>query len=106
VNLERQAATTKKLVSRSTSSSTTETTTNSSSYEGIVIANLHIQAVVVLNVHSLENIILDATSSNYAWWHDNIMLALMIYALADHVKSDDAFPNDPRWTKMDAIVLF
>jgi hypothetical protein len=30
---------------------------------------------------------------------DNMLLAMMRYALADHVESDDAFPDNPGWTK-------
>jgi hypothetical protein len=70
-----------------------ETMTNSPSYEDTVVTNLHIQSAAVLNVHSLMNIVLDAMSSNYARWHDNMMLALKRYA--DHVESDDVFPDDP-----------
>jgi hypothetical protein len=79
---------------------TTKTTiaTNSSLYEDTVVTNLHIQAASVPNVHSLMNIILDATSSNYAQGRDNMMLVLTRYALVDHVKSDDVFPDDPGWT--------
>jgi hypothetical protein len=65
-DLKQQAAATKKLVPGSASSLTTEPATNSSSYEDTVVANLHIQAAAVLNVRSFVNIILDATSDNYA----------------------------------------
>jgi hypothetical protein len=75
-DLERQGATAKKLVPGSASSSTTEPTTNSSSYKDTVVAILHIQAVAVPNVRSLVNIVLGATSDNYAWWRDNMLLAL------------------------------
>jgi hypothetical protein len=104
-DLERQASTATKLVPGSASYSTIETTTTSSSYEDTVVANLHIQAAAVPNVHSLVNIILDATSDNYARWRDNMLLALTSYALADHVESNDAFPDNPGWAKMDAIIL-
>jgi hypothetical protein len=40
------------------------------------------------------NIVMDATSSNYAQWRDNMMLALTRYALADYVEFDDAFLDD------------
>jgi hypothetical protein len=49
------------------------------------------------------NIILDATSSNYTRWRDNMMLALMRYTL---IESDAAFPNDLGWTRMDAVILY
>jgi hypothetical protein len=80
--------------------------TNSSSYEDTIVTNLHIYEAAVLNVHSLINIILDATSSNYARWHDNMMLALTRYTLTDHVESDDAFSDNPGWTWMDAVILY
>jgi hypothetical protein len=101
---EEQAAIAKKLVSGFTSSSTTELATNSSLYDNTVVTNLHIQAAAVSNVRSLVNIVLDAMSDNYVWWRDNMLLALTRYALTDHVESDDAFPDNTGWTRMDAIV--
>jgi hypothetical protein len=69
---------------------------NYSSYEDTVVAKLHIQSAAMMNIHSLMNIILDATSSNYARWRDNMMLTLTRYALIDHIESDDdTFPDDP-----------
>jgi hypothetical protein len=53
----------------------------------------------------LVNIVLDTTSSNYAIWCDLILMALTRYSLANHVLSDDAFIDDPAWTRMDAVVL-
>jgi hypothetical protein len=44
--------------------------TASSTYEDMVITGLHLQAVAVLNVHQLVNIVLDSSSTNYAFWHD------------------------------------
>lgn len=52
------------------------------------------------------NIILDASSSNYACWYDLMLLALTQYALADHVESNDAFPNTLGWNHMDVVVLY
>jgi hypothetical protein len=94
-DLERQDTVAKNLVPGSVSSLTTETMTDSSSNEDTVVINLHTQAVTMPNVHSLVNIVLDTTSSNYAWWRDNMMLTLMRYALADHIESDDAFLDNP-----------
>jgi hypothetical protein len=34
-----------------------------------------------------------------------MLLALTRYALADHVESDKAFPDNLGWTKMDVIIL-
>jgi hypothetical protein len=104
-DLEWQAVATKKPVLGSMSSSTTETATTSSSYEDTVIANLHIQVTTVPNVRSLVNIVLDATSDNYVRWRDNMLLALTRYALTDHVESDDAFPENPGWIRINAVVL-
>jgi hypothetical protein len=35
-----------------------------------------------------------------------MLMALTRYSLADHVLSDNAFTDDPAWTKMDAVVLY
>jgi hypothetical protein len=93
-DLERQVATTKKLVPESVSSSTMETTTNSSLHESTLVANLHIQADAVPNIRSLMNIALDTTPSNYARWHENMLLTLTRYILVDHIQSNDAFSDD------------
>jgi hypothetical protein len=34
-----------------------------------------------------------------------MLMALTWYSLADHVLSDDAFTDDPTWTRIDAVVL-
>jgi hypothetical protein len=44
----------------------------------MVVAGLHLQAVVVLNVHQLVNIVLDST--NYVSWRDLMEQALQRYA--------------------------
>jgi hypothetical protein len=40
--------------------------TTSLTYEDTVIAGLHLQPTVVLNVRQLVNIVLDSSSTNYA----------------------------------------
>jgi hypothetical protein len=67
--------------------------TASSTYEGTIIAGLHLQAAAVLNIHQLVNIVLDS-STNYANWRDLMEQALQRYALIKHV-TDDAPSNDP-----------
>jgi hypothetical protein len=74
-------------------------------YDSALVTNLHVQATVVSNVHQLVNIMMDTTSSNYAIWRDLMLMALTRYSLTDHVLSDDAFTNDPAWTRMDVVVL-
>jgi hypothetical protein len=78
--------------------------TASSTYEGTVIAGLHLQAAPVLNIHQLVNIILDSSSTNYAYWHDLMEQALQRYALLEHI-TDDAPYIDPGWIRMDSVVL-
>jgi hypothetical protein len=73
--------------------------------DSALISNLHVQATAVPNVRQLVNTMLDNTSSNYAIWRDLMMVALTRYSLIDHVLSDDALPDGPAWTRMDAIVL-
>jgi hypothetical protein len=77
--------------------------TASSTYENTVIAGLHLQAVAVLNVRQLVNIVLDS-STNYASWRDLMEQALQCYALIKHV-TDDSPSNDPGWIRMDSVVL-
>jgi hypothetical protein len=35
-----------------------------------------------------------------------MLLAITRYAIADHVVSNDAFPNNPSWNRMDVVVLY
>jgi hypothetical protein len=86
------------------SSGTTHTSSASSSYEETVVAGLHLQAAVVLNVRSLVNIVLDSTST-YASWRDLMMMVLERYALLDHVDSDVSSSIDPGWRRMDNVIL-
>jgi hypothetical protein len=74
----------------------------SSTYEDTVVAELHLQAAVVLNVRQLVNIVLDST--NYASWCDLMEHALQRHTLIKHV-TDDAPSNDPGWIQMDSVVL-
>jgi hypothetical protein len=78
--------------------------TASSTYEDTVVAGLHLQAAVVLNVRQLVNIILDSSSTNYACWRDLMEQALQRYALLEHV-TDHAPSTDPGWIGMDSVVL-
>jgi hypothetical protein len=95
----------KGLLPAPSSSSATSDMVDGAACDSTLVSNLHVQATVVPNVHQLVNIVLDTTSSNYAIWLDLMMMAPTRYSLADHVLSDDAFPDDPAWTRMDAIVL-
>jgi hypothetical protein len=74
-------------------------------YDSALITNLHVQATTVPNVRQFVNIVLDTTSSNYSIWHDLMLMALARYSLTDHILSNDAFTDDPVWTRMDAVVL-
>jgi hypothetical protein len=87
------------------SSSTTHMSPAASSYEETVVAGLHLQAAVVLNVCSLMNIVLDSSSTTYASWRDLMMMVLERYALLDHVDLDVAPSTDPGWRRMDSVVL-
>jgi hypothetical protein len=78
--------------------------TASSTYEDMVVTRLHLLEAVVLNVRQLVNIILDFSSTNYASWCDLMEQALQRYALIEHV-TDDTPSNDPRWIRMDNVVL-
>jgi hypothetical protein len=78
--------------------------TASSTYEDAVIAGLHLQAAVVLNVHQLVNIVLDSSTTNYASWRDLMEQTLQRYALIKHIM-DNTPSNDPGWIQMDSVVL-
>jgi hypothetical protein len=75
-----------------------------STYEDTVVAGLHVQAVTVLNVRQLVNIVLDSFSTNYTCRRDLMEHALQCYALIKHI-TDDTLSNDPRWIQMDSVVL-
>jgi hypothetical protein len=60
--------------------------------------------VAVLNVRQLVNIVLDFSSTNYVSWRDLMEQALQRYTLIQHV-TDDTPSNDPRWIRMDSVVL-
>jgi hypothetical protein len=75
-------------------------------YDSALVTNLHVQATAVPNVRQLVSIMLDTTPSSYTIWRDLILMALTWYSLVDHVLSDDAFTDDPAWTRMDVVVLY
>jgi hypothetical protein len=52
----------------------------------------------------LVSVVLDASSTHYAHWRDNVLLTLQQYALADRVLSDATFPDVPAWDRMDTVV--
>jgi hypothetical protein len=58
----------------------------------------------VLNIRQLMNIVLDSSSTIYACWCDLIEQALQCYALLEHVTNDTS-STDPRWIRMDSVVL-
>jgi hypothetical protein len=107
--LEQTATAARQRVPSSSSSSSSSAAashivpTASLTYKDTVIAGLHLQAVAVLNVRQLVNIVLDS-STNYASWHDLMEQVLQHYALIKHV-TDDAPSNDPGWTRMDNVIL-
>jgi hypothetical protein len=108
--LEQTATAARQRVSSSSSSSSSSVAasqlvpTSSSTYEDMVVAGLHLQAVAVLNVHQLVNIIIDSSSTNYTSWRDLMEQALQRNALIKHV-TNDALSNDPGWIRMDSVVL-
>jgi hypothetical protein len=58
----------------------------------------------VLNVRQLVNIVLDSSSTNYAYCRDLMEQALQRYALLEHV-TDDTPSTDPWWIRMGSVVL-
>ncbi|EEC82022.1 hypothetical protein OsI_25984 [Oryza sativa Indica Group] len=68
-------------------------------------ANLHAQAISVLNIKSLVPVTLDVNSGTYTRWRGLLLVILSKYALADHVLTDNYRPNRPDWMRMDCVVL-
>jgi hypothetical protein len=85
--LEQTATTARQRVPSSSSSSSSTAaasqlvSTTCSTYEDMVITGLYLQAVAVLNVRQLVNIVFDSYSTNYASWRDLMQQALQRYAL-------------------------
>ncbi|XP_052152518.1 uncharacterized protein LOC127770748 [Oryza glaberrima] len=69
------------------------------------VANLHSQAVAVLNVKALVPVTLDLDANNYSRWRGLFLVTLGKYALTDHVFSDVPRPDHADWTQMDCVVL-
>jgi hypothetical protein len=78
--------------------------TTSSIYEDTVVARLHLQAAVVVNVRQLVSIVLDSSPTNYASWRDLMEQARQRYVLIKHIM-DDTLSNDPGWIQMDSVIL-
>jgi hypothetical protein len=108
-DLEQTTTATRQRVPSSSSSSSPAAAsqlvpTASSTYEDTVVAGLHLQVATVLNVRQLVNIVLDSSSTNYTCWRDLMEQALQRYALIKHI-TDDTPSKDPRWIRMDSVVL-
>jgi hypothetical protein len=73
-------------------------------YKAAVIANIHVEAVGVQNIRSLISVTLDLSSTNYAWWHDNVLLTLGHYSLSDHVLLDTTYVGVPAWDRMGSVI--
>jgi hypothetical protein len=66
-------------------------------------AYLHLQAAGVPHIKNLVTVLLDSTST-YARWRDQILLALHRYALDDHVLIDTpTSARDLGWQRLDSI---
>jgi hypothetical protein len=63
-DLKRKAAATKGMLPPSSSSSSTSDMVDGTAYNLALVANLHVQATTVPNVHQLVNIVLDTMTSN------------------------------------------
>jgi hypothetical protein len=79
-------------------------TPSNNDYEASVIANIHVQAAGMQNIHSLILVTLDHSSSKCAWWCNNVLLTLGRYSLSDHVLLDTTYVGVPAWDQMDNVV--
>jgi hypothetical protein len=73
-------------------------------YEAAVIANIHVQAVGMQNIHSLISVMLDLSSTNYTWWRNNVLLTFRRSSLSDHVPLDTTYIGILAWDWMDSVV--
>jgi hypothetical protein len=60
-----------------------------------VVAMIHVLACRLQNIHFLVSTILNPSSTCYAYWHDQVLLTLKCYELADHILFDTPPINDP-----------
>jgi hypothetical protein len=71
-----------------------------------MVAYLHLKAAGVPHIKNLVTIVLDSTSTSYARWRDQVLLALHRYALNDHVLSDTpAVARILQWMSHDSIAI-
>jgi hypothetical protein len=73
--------------------------------DATVIAMLHAQVCGVQNIRSLISTVLDPSSTSYAQWHDQVLLTLKRYELADHILSNTPPINIPAWDHMETVIL-
>jgi hypothetical protein len=73
-------------------------------YEAAVVINIHVQAAGVQNICSIISVALDLSSTDYAWWCDNVLLTLRCYSLSDHVLLDTTYVSILAWDQMDSII--
>jgi hypothetical protein len=71
-----------------------------------MVAYLHLQTVGVPHIKNPVTVVLDSTSTSYARWRDQVLLALRRYALDDHVLSDTPVEaRDLTWRRPDSTVM-
>jgi hypothetical protein len=73
--------------------------------EADAIADLHAQAIGVINIKNLIPVVLDLATPHYNRWCHLFLLTLGKYALTNHVLSDDSYPAIPAWARMECTVL-
>lgn len=66
--------------------------------------NLHVQAVAVQNIRTLEPLVLDVTSTFYSRWRESFLLVLGKYSLQGHVLTNTAMPESQDWVRMNCVV--
>jgi hypothetical protein len=71
-----------------------------------MVAYLHLQAAAVPHIKNLVTVVLDSTSTSYARWRDQMLLALRRYVLDDHVLLDTLLTaRDAAWLRLDSVVM-
>ena len=71
-----------------------------------MVAQLHLQAAGVQNIRALVSVLLDPASPSYSRWRDQVLLALRLYALDDHILLDTSIEAlDVVWLRLDSVAM-
>jgi hypothetical protein len=73
-------------------------------YENAEQAQLHAQAIAVINIKLMIPLVLEQTSTFYSRWRSLFLNTVSKYALDCLMLTNDDFSTDPHWHRMDCTV--